>query len=204
MNALYLIGPPGSGKSTVMTQVQAQLDLETGPWRRLRPDLKGEFRAEPLLDMFGREVGLSLGITRPEFSGTDALSMSTHPEACTWAEELPEEGRPPLVLGEGARLSTKRFLTALDAVSDLTVGYLYAPADVLDARCAARETGATFKARRAGARSQSGTFRRGAATRAVNLRDALRDELGVRVLSLDTTKSSPAGTASMLVMEAGL
>lgn len=173
MKMVYLVGPPATGKSTVMALVRDQLGLVTGDWFRLWPDQHGEFRGQPLEDVISGEVrGLSLGIVREGgYSGTDAIGMASHSEALRWAEQA---DMPALVLGEGRRLGTIRFITAMARRGSVTLGYLWAPQDVLDQRCAARGS------------NQNMGFRLGSATQAQNTVNAARS-LGAQVLSFDTS-----------------
>lgn len=169
--ALYLIGPPGCGKSTVMSAVHDRLGLVTGDWERLWPDQHGEFRGEPLHDIVTGEIrGLSLGVTRERFSGTDAIGLASHSEALRWVAgaELPS-----LILGEGARLGTGKFLTALGSRTQLRVAHLTASEDVLDERCVARGS------------NQAASYRKGCRTRA-RLAAEAAEAAGVEVLHLDT------------------
>lgn len=96
---IYMIGEPGSGKSTLMARL-------TEPWSRHPAD--GQPRRDLLLD--GETVrGVELGKRRAGgFSGTDALGSSV----ITAAERWLYRHEAPIVLGEGARLGNARFLKA--------------------------------------------------------------------------------------------
>src|SRR3546814_6758617 len=54
--------------------------------------LHGVLRGHPLVDEHGAASALYLGRLRPEFPGTDALSMSVHPDALAWVGQW--TGRP--------------------------------------------------------------------------------------------------------------
>jgi ribose 1,5-bisphosphokinase PhnN len=188
---LYLVGPPASGKSTVMQEIRDQLGLVTGSEViKLWPMPKhAEFRGEPLEDILtGQVVGLSLGRTRPGgFGGTDAIGMASAPEAVAWMEECP--ALPYLILGEGQRLTVAKFFAAAAARVELTIGYLQAPQEVLDARCKARGS------------TQTHSFRVAAATRSRNAVDAAR-RAGAQVVEIDTRVGDATTSASLLLAAA--
>lgn len=184
--ALYLIGAAASGKSSAMRCILDLLGLGTGDWYKIHPTTHAEFRGEPLEDIVtGEYRGLSLGVTRPGgFSGTDAIGMASHSEAMAWlasGEEL-----PPLILGEGQRLGTGKFLTALGERTDLTVGYLVSEQAILDERCATRGS------------TQKESFRKSTATGAANSAKAAI-EAGIVVVGLDTTSTPPEMAARILL-----
>ena len=164
--SLYVIGAPGTGKSSLMRRVVAGLGLSWGPeehvWR--------ELWVNPLLSPVGVQKGVSLGRERGTFSGTDALSMSAQPRVLEWllhATELPE-----YVVGEGMRLSSPRFLIELDSLAPLTLVYLSDDDQVTDER----------RARREGGDNLTPTFVKQARTRAANAAQTM-DALGYPVLS---------------------
>src|SRR5947208_9892815 len=97
---IYLIGAPGSGKSTVMAAATAHLHRTALPGRPAR-DL--------LTDTTG-PIAVELGARRGSFSGTDALPMDAVRHAEAWLRDT--HPGAPLVLGEGARLGNARFLQA--------------------------------------------------------------------------------------------
>jgi predicted nucleotide kinase in modified base biosynthesis len=167
--SVYLIGPPGVGKTTSLIHALrlAHLDLAGSDTLDARwPLLSGHriLRA-------GIPGGVLLGRCRPRHGGTDALSMAVSPQATAWAAE----GRlPRLIVGEGQRLANTTFLGALAARSDLTVAVLDADDDALDARRNARGS------------NQDPAWMRGARTKARNLA-GLAAEAGWNVERLDTT-----------------
>lgn len=113
---LYLIGGPGTGKSTLMRKLTAELTrvpINPGPERVAR---------DGLFDGTGGMPAIELGVRRGAFSGTDALPSSVITRAVPW---LTAQTEAPLILGEGARLGNARFLTAArDAGYRVTLGVL--------------------------------------------------------------------------------
>lgn len=125
--AVYLIGGPGVGKSTVM-------DALLREWK------PGAYTRFTVREMFGHwlehEVlgaGAYLGKLRPEYPGTDALSRSVQPHAVSWVALLPVMDLS-WVFGEGERLGNVGFLTALGKQTKLRVIHLVAPPEVLERR----------------------------------------------------------------------
>lgn len=115
--AIYLIGGPAVGKSTVMDALMVGWD-------------PGDYIRFTVREMFGHwlehEVlgpGAYLGKLRPEFPGTDALSRSVQPHAVSWLATLPMLGLS-WIFGEGERLGNIGFLTALGEFSKLQVVHL--------------------------------------------------------------------------------
>jgi ribose 1,5-bisphosphokinase PhnN len=165
-NLLYIVGPPGVGKSTLMATLTGGLHRvpRSGPvphdtlHRRMTPPESA------------RLVGAELGRHRDSFSGTDAMSMSIQPKAIEWIASKPY----PLILGEGARLGTVGFLMAARSAG-YAVDLVYLDAGE-----------ATLAQRRLGRGSdQNEQWMRGAATRARRLIE--RMELDARVHHLDAT-----------------
>jgi hypothetical protein len=166
--ALYLIGAPGVGKTTALSLIQRQVrfDPPTLLWGSL---LRGEVWRRG-----GLPAGVRLGLTRESFSGTDALSMAVHPQAVEWAQQAT---LPRALAGEGQRLATFAFLSALADRCDLTVVHLVASSASLDLRCAIRGS------------TQAEPWRRGAAVRAANLAALLVNRCAV--VEVDTDRLSP-------------
>ena len=161
--SLYVIGAPGTGKTTLMNEVVAALGLRWLPDERVWR----EIWVNPLCDENGVLRGLSFGKARGAFSGTDALSMSALPRAL---EYIRETELPDYVLGEGMRLSSPKFLAELDQVAPLTLVYL----------SASEETVAERRAGREGDKLTS-TFVKQARTRAANAAEAM-ETFGYNVL----------------------
>ena len=166
--ALYLIGAPGVGKSSVMDELLSEWTVEEEAVRLAPTLLFGHWMARD------DEVGLYVGVRRPKFSGTDAFGMAVMPHAVSWVEsaELPD-----LVLAEGAKLGSPKFLVPLSRRAELLVALLTASPEVLADRRAARAT------------NQDSTWLRGAETRA---REAARRcrQAGLRVVEVDASGTS--------------
>ena len=170
--SLYLLGAPGSGKSTTMDAIVSRLGLEWAPDEKVRRELW----INPLLGADGSRQGLAWGKRRPEYSGTDALSQSALPQAMTYIRENP---LPEHVLGEGIRLSAPHFLVELASVAPLTVVYLDAEPDVLEDR----------RSHRPG-KPLSERFVKQATTRARNAAISM-EALGFQVARFDTVGLDP-------------
>jgi len=169
---LYLVGPPGVGKSSAMRGLLRGLGLNPMDARRAAPqvylhDLVGE--------KTGRVEGQYLGRLRREFPGTDALGMSASPRVISY---LASPGLPPLILGEGARLGTGKFFqeAATNSRLRLSVALLDAPDEVLEQRRDRRGSG------------QDASWARGAATRARNAA-AAAEQLGIETHRIDAVGS---------------
>lgn len=178
--SLYVVGPPGVGKTSALNGALRLAQLERAVASVIDPRwplLRGQQLRRSTIPH-----GYVLGVHRPAFSGTDALSMAVHPQAVAWATE----GRlPRVVVGEGQRLATKGFLGALAARSDLTVVHLTATDEALTARRAARGS------------DQDASWMAAARTRSTNLIEAVTG-MGLDVVELDTTDCTIGDTAVRL------
>ena len=172
--SMYLIGAPGSGKSTVMVELVRALGLSFGEPVSLCRETTVQWLQHPQ----GHSPAWTWGKQRGPFSGTDALGMAASRYLREWIEAEGESQMPCLVLGEGVRLANIRFLLALDTVRPTTIVHLTAPENVLQERCTARngDFAATYKA--------------GVATRAAKLSGEL-EMLGFPVIRINTEDRSP-------------
>jgi hypothetical protein len=92
---------------------------EVGPYEKWTTrEMFGHYLSHPV-----EGAGAYLGHLRPEYPGTDALSLSVAPQALLWLDSLPLLGLD-WIFGEGARLSHIGFLSALHEATNLTVIYL--------------------------------------------------------------------------------
>lgn len=145
MRSVYLIGPPGAGKTSVMAEL-------TRPWGL------PEVVVTPVPHLrWGGTV--EVGRRRGEFSGTDALGYAVVPSAVAW---VTGEQRPDVLLGEGDRLACGAFFDALRLVGHLTVVSLEAPPDLSYQRMWDR-------AARLGRPLQNEAWWRGRVTKCMNL-----------------------------------
>jgi gluconate kinase len=110
MKLFYLIGLPGSGKSTVMKALMERVC--DGQWERERPiDLLDTEKCGNYRVLGKYEKGET-------FSGTDRLSMAVAPKAIEWIQTKPNE----TIFGEGDRLNNRGFFEACG--DDLTIIHL--------------------------------------------------------------------------------
>lgn len=158
----YIVGAPGSGKSTLMAQMLE--GWQVGPYTKwTKREMFGHTLTHPELG-----TGAYLGHLRPEYPGTDALSLSVAPQAMLWLQSLPLLGLDH-VFGEGVRLSHLVFLMELASLTDLTVIYLRVSLEVAAERRLAR-----------GGKQLSDGYCKIATSKAHNVAAACRD-VGIRV-----------------------
>lgn len=100
MDLLYIVGEPGAGKSTLMREIYKGWGYQMVA----KPFLYTEFANGVIM----------LGGIRDGYPGTDMLGLDASPRVVEWLQEY----HPPLVMGEGARLGTAKFL-----ISAQSLGY---------------------------------------------------------------------------------
>lgn len=114
---IYLIGAPGSGKSTLMREL-------TDRWTRT-PAPEGLTRDLLLSPATSALEAVELGKRRPQFAGTDALGQSVIAAAIEW---MVSQTETDLVFAEGARLGNRRFLASSAAAGyAVLLGFLDHP-----------------------------------------------------------------------------
>jgi hypothetical protein len=94
--AFYVLGAPGSGKSSVVRALLAEAEP-------VAVEL-------PVPHLVYEDGWVELGRRRETFSGTDALGMAIMPKAIEWVRS---DGAPGLLIGEGARLGSAKFLSVV-------------------------------------------------------------------------------------------
>ena len=164
MNHLtYVIGVPGSGKSTAMAAATAS--LEASP-----RNPKGSPAHVLYLDHYLEVKAVQLGGLREKFSGTDALSMSVQPLAISWLSET----QWPYLVAEGDRLNNHSFyVAAMRAGYRVEIAWLDLPDEVAQQRREAR-----------GSR-QDAQWLAGRVTKVKNIVGAMRD----KVTRIDATQA---------------
>jgi hypothetical protein len=103
---VYVVGEPGVGKSTAMAAATAGYLRTAVPAGR--HSVARDILIHPRTYFI---VGAELGRRRAGFPGTDTLPMNVCPAACRYVAGRALD-ETPLLLGEGARLGNRRFLTA--------------------------------------------------------------------------------------------
>lgn len=110
MRVIYVVGAPGSGKTTATASALARLGWGSP-----------EQRETPIPHM---DYGLSriqLGRQRDNgFAGTDALGMAINPRAVEFIKTSPAE----IVVAEGDRLANRAFLDAASETGSLTLVWI--------------------------------------------------------------------------------
>lgn len=115
---IYLVGAPGAGKSTLMARLTDGLARATVTGTAVGHGVTHDMLFDPVT---GELLAAELGAQRTMFGGTDALPSSIIERAIPWVQTMPYG----LILGEGARLANKRFLSAaVDAGYEVVLGVL--------------------------------------------------------------------------------
>jgi hypothetical protein len=122
MNVIYIVGIPGSGKTSMVD----------GALRRLHAS--AEFIDHPIPHTRYDGWLWHLGSPRANFGGTDTLSMSIQPRVIEWLPQAEADGCD-LLLGEGDRLANNKFFRRCPK---LTLVYLDTPLSLARHRAAYR------------------------------------------------------------------
>ena len=189
--AVYIVGGAGAGKSTFTQEVMDRFVMQHEPLTDLlaQKNVKNivTFRGHPLNDYAGR-TGIYMGVLRESFPGTDGLDRASSPVGAAW---LRRGDLPDFIIGEGATLSTRPFVSALHECTDLLLVHLHADPFVKELRFAERGS------------NQKDSFVVGTATRAENLsRDMAKS--GVKVWDVDSAFPEEwAGAVDVVVSHLG-
>lgn len=182
--SLYIVGAPGTGKSTVMVELVRQLGWSWLPDQRVWRELW----THDLVDADCAVQATYLGKQRASFSGTDALSMSASPRVVEW---LHETELPAWILGEGARLGTPKFLPQLHRVAPLLLAHLVCPPEEAIRRVTDRA---------GGGRTITPGYQTARRTGSANAAEAMA-MLDVPVLQLDSSLATPQELAAKILVE---
>ena len=150
MDTIYLIGAPGSGKTTLTKELQkdwAKVNMYDKPFKYQ------EYESPNLGKV------LSLGWDRPHFSGTDTLGNTVIRQMPEFYEYAQQEGAT--IYGEGDKLASITFFELAKQYGNLYLFCMDTDTDVSASRREERskETGKT----------QNATWVRGRATKHYNL-----------------------------------
>nr|DAS64524.1 MAG TPA: P-loop Nucleotide Kinase3 [Caudoviricetes sp.] len=137
MRSVYVIGPAGSGKSSLVQEILDGGGYTLGP-NRLLHTYTGLRLGKPVpvtmtghaMMRDGQPVGEYLGVMRDQFPGTDGLTANCGMVATDWVMR----GGSPIILAEGSKLGTRRFLAALDVCTDALIVSLDASDEELKRR----------------------------------------------------------------------
>lgn len=156
---IYIVGQPGSGKSTLMAKVTEGLP-------RVPQDapVPHDLLVSPVS---GAVVGAEIGRRRGVFSGTDALASDVIERAVPWVKTGPYD----LLLGEGARLGVARFIRAASVRYAVTLVVLE------------HDNSEQWRAARSAriGKVQNEAWVKGRRTASLNLAAALRDKVEIIV-----------------------
>jgi GTPase SAR1 family protein len=147
MDTIYLIGQPGSGKTTLTKEFQkdwAKINLYAQPFKYQ------EYEAPKLGKIY------SLGWDREHFSGTDTLGNTVITQMPAFYKEA-----DATIYGEGDRLASRTFFDLAKSYGTLHLFYL----NTDDATAAARREARSAKT----GKTQNPTWAKGRATKHRNL-----------------------------------
>lgn len=123
--SVYIVGGAGTGKSTFTGQLLHCIGEELGPLQDLhsKPNSRGT-----MITLRGHRIGgdgLYLGCMRDSFPGTDGLDRVSYIPGEEWLE-LGHHKEFGFVVGEGATLAVRRFITKMHEHTDLLLVHLAA------------------------------------------------------------------------------
>lgn len=119
--SVYIVGAAGVGKSTFTGQLLKDLGAP-GPLE----DLHAKPNKKALVTLRGHRLGadgLYLGKLREHFPGTDGLDRASSPTGEEWLDQG-KHAEFHYLVGEGATLSTRRFIEALQRNTELLLVHL--------------------------------------------------------------------------------
>jgi len=152
MLTVYLVGEPGAGKTTLMNAIMSRVNTTHAADKPVK---------HLIHDYNGKRV-VSLGWPRPPFGGTDTLGHS----AINLVEQLLlpilEATETQILLGEGDRLATNRFLYAAQDYGQLLLLHLPTSPEVAQQRRIERAEASNIK-------PQNASWVKGRATKVTNL-----------------------------------
>ena len=114
MKIIYLIGEPGSGKTTL---TEAFTRDWTNPQHFEKP-IKYREHDTP------NGLALSLGWLRPNFGGTDTLGNAAIVSIEPWLPKVAESNLYSILYGEGDRLANDRFFNLCKSIGEFHLFYL--------------------------------------------------------------------------------
>lgn len=167
--SVYIIGGAGTGKSTFTAQLIEEMGLTFGELESLYSRHNGR----GTVHLRGHRLsgdGVYLGVNREHHPGTDGLDWTSSPSGEQW---LRAGDLPAFIIGEGATLSTKRFLTALAETTEMALVLLTAPPEVVEERFGIRDT------------DQDRRFVKATVSRSENMYNFMGDRCGL--MTVDTT-----------------
>jgi hypothetical protein len=128
MKTIYIIGAPGSGKTTLATAFKST-------WGASHEILK-PFAHE--MFYFGLRFNVSLGKNKLPFAGTDTLSNTVINVISKVYPQWSAMNQVENILGEGDRLATDSMMQLAQTYSELYLFYLNTPEELANERRASR------------------------------------------------------------------
>ncbi len=186
--SVYLVGGAGTGKSTLMGRLMAEIALDVQGLGELAVafNKRGsavKLRGHAFRTAEGR-AGMYLGVLRDQFPGTDGLDRVSSIAGEVWLEE---GDLPDIVVGEGATLSTTRFMTGLHQHTEMLGVHLHATLAEKERRFVRRGS------------SQDPKFVLQSTTRSANVAEAMRKR-GTPVIDVNTEDPDAVDLALDLVL----